>query len=489
MLGGGLEPFAGACKAGAKKFTIEDIVHEDSKSLAREYECAVCRCLWEDPVQLKCANHHIFCGPCVSGLLACPLCRQELPATNRSTPLKDCNQFALRLLNGLKVYCPNHPAPARAPGTNNNGSSTNSSGSEEVAVVMCSPAAKKARLDPGAGPSAEVKQATGCCAAWIGSYGDLLAKHLGVCEFQLVPCAHGCGATLERRKLAGHASECPKLRVTCSICGETMKPEEMEEHRRLKAEQHVQILEKKLQESSNVVGGLQEVKDRLKTLEDQALTQTSIQNTRWTNLTTRLTGIEDDLVSNRVAARKSSVDVIAELKQHMKNHNAGPSQKTFLWTIDVKKTYDQANPPAPDTFVLSEQIMPTDHGMWTLTFFPSGQTPPAPADGAAAAPAPTYCSLFVNGDFTDKTVRADVRLSLFPGSQAREQFNTGPGKRLALMEMLQELHGANPAKPNSKLLGRGSAKFYPIAEIKRHEYVTFLVEIMNIKDVIKSLPK
>ncbi|GET88489.1 hypothetical protein, conserved [Leishmania tarentolae] len=61
-------------------------------------ECAVCCCLWTDPVELS-GCQHIFCRGCVEGLETCPVCCG--PVTSLQTPSK----FILRLLQRTWGSC------------------------------------------------------------------------------------------------------------------------------------------------------------------------------------------------------------------------------------------------------------------------------------------------------------------------------------------------------------------------------------------------
>lgn len=61
-------------------------------------ECAVCCCLWTDPVEIS-ECQHIFCRGCVEGLETCPVCCG--PVTRLSTPGK----FILRLLQRTQGSC------------------------------------------------------------------------------------------------------------------------------------------------------------------------------------------------------------------------------------------------------------------------------------------------------------------------------------------------------------------------------------------------
>ncbi|KAG5479025.1 hypothetical protein LSCM1_02867 [Leishmania martiniquensis] len=61
-------------------------------------ECAVCCCLWTDPVEIS-ECQHIFCRGCIEGLEACPVCCG--PVTRLGAPGK----FILRLLQRTQGSC------------------------------------------------------------------------------------------------------------------------------------------------------------------------------------------------------------------------------------------------------------------------------------------------------------------------------------------------------------------------------------------------
>ncbi|CAD2218334.1 hypothetical protein AGDE_01277 [Angomonas deanei] len=63
-----------------------------------EAECAVCCCLWTDPVEVKDCEH-IFCRNCVNGLTSCPQCRQEI--VSLVTP----NLAIIRMLKRMRGSC------------------------------------------------------------------------------------------------------------------------------------------------------------------------------------------------------------------------------------------------------------------------------------------------------------------------------------------------------------------------------------------------
>ncbi|KPA85604.1 hypothetical protein ABB37_00013 [Leptomonas pyrrhocoris] len=71
---------------------------EPDTAFGKDAECAVCCCLWTDPVEVNNCQH-IFCRRCVEGLATCPVCCG--PVDRLNTPGK----FILRLLERTKGKC------------------------------------------------------------------------------------------------------------------------------------------------------------------------------------------------------------------------------------------------------------------------------------------------------------------------------------------------------------------------------------------------
>lgn len=135
------------------------------------------------------------------------------------------------MLNTIDVRCPYHAKTPRI---------TASLSCESLQSIMVAeePATKRMKTCGDSGDA----------CAWIGSYGDFLSKHLGECPLHLVPCPRECGEVVPRKDLLRHKETCAKSFNKCEICGELVKPGEMQEHRRSAAELHVQLLETKLEE-------------------------------------------------------------------------------------------------------------------------------------------------------------------------------------------------------------------------------------------------
>lgn len=207
------------------KFHIGDIVHPEDRGLAQQFLCAVCLHIVEEPVQTPCG--HIFCGECLDPLQLCPTCRDPLQRRG-IRKLAECNKPMVRMMLGIKVHCPYH---------------------EELDMPSASASASEppAKRQKHEASSAEATSlARGC--DWVGSYGDLMAKHMLVCSYFCIQCPHGCGETLQRCNMMSHEATCPKKFEQCSICMQLIRPGCMAEHRAEAAELHVQLLEQKLVE-------------------------------------------------------------------------------------------------------------------------------------------------------------------------------------------------------------------------------------------------
>jgi len=221
------------------RFKIENIVHPSIRPHAVDnFKCPICLCVLYEPVQTA-ECHHLFCANCLmsSDLAAFPA---EGPGWR---PLQEVNKVVLRQLHALKVYCPHHreaAKEARDDGGGEGGDAPNGAKRRKVA------AKKAARGSAGGRLSEEPEEH----CSWEGDYGALLSKHLGECPLHAVDCPRGCGAKVRRKGLGVHDETCSKNFQECGICGEQIRPEEVEQHRREKAELHAQILERKLAEET-----------------------------------------------------------------------------------------------------------------------------------------------------------------------------------------------------------------------------------------------
>mmetsp|Transcript_79549 Transcript_79549/g.208911 ORF Transcript_79549/g.208911 Transcript_79549/m.208911 type:complete len:386 (-) Transcript_79549:20-1177(-) len=231
------------------RFKIENIVHPSSRKRAEDdFKCSLCLCILDEPAQtIDC--HHVFCEPCLdaSGVEACPCCRSAFPAAGKGwKPLKEVSRALLRQLHSLTVYCPNHREAKREDAAEES--------SQDGAGKSAPPSPKRRKVAGSESTSPkqpEEPETEEFHCDWEGDYGELLAKHIGECRFHLVDCPKGCGEKLMRKDLGAHADSCAKSFVKCEICGDPLRPGEMGQHRKEKAELHVQILEKKMEEKES----------------------------------------------------------------------------------------------------------------------------------------------------------------------------------------------------------------------------------------------
>jgi len=228
-------------------FKIDEIVHPDSRGVAQQFECSVCMCVVNEPLQTVC--DHIFCAECISTCLACPTCRTAF-GEGACKPLRDCNRPLMRMIHNLQVWCPYHAESKFVPPDEDE-----SADDTEIVEDVDEPAAKKKRVDS---------------CDWSGSYSDLLAKHLAMCEHHFVPCPRGCGRQVRRGGLEAHAPVCAKNFETCKLCHEAVRVGDMSQHRQDKAELHVQLLEARLAErgdGGDLQRSLERIHERLANLE------------------------------------------------------------------------------------------------------------------------------------------------------------------------------------------------------------------------------
>lgn len=205
-------------------FKLEDIVHPDSMILAEQFQCGVCLCIVEEPVQTMC--HHVFCKACLDHgpELSCPTCRTEFSEADLPhKPLRDCNVPLMRMMSKMKVFCPYRTAATAS--------------------------ARAAWLD---GMDTEVS------CGWCGSYSDLLATHAKQCDLFEVICPNGCGERLIRKDLSDHQKECTSNFQLCAICNTLVKVGGMRQHKKENSELHADLLEKRVAELEKMVDGIPE---------------------------------------------------------------------------------------------------------------------------------------------------------------------------------------------------------------------------------------
>ncbi|CAD7949612.1 unnamed protein product [Amoebophrya sp. A120] len=428
------------------KLRIDDIVQDKARKDALNYECAVCLSLWNDPVQTGC--HHIFCSSCVAEVQACPTCRQPFGDT-KPAPLKDVNQFVLRALNNLEVRCPHaNPDPASSwkassssslvtTASASSSSSVSSKATTTSSTTICSTSGNNSPEgeDDGnrAGNSAAAlrhqteqpgEESCDIFCEWVGSYGDLLAKHLGQCGWCFVACPHGCGASLQRKQLEEHEKDCSALLKECDICGTKYKPDQEAEHHRAFAELHVQILKKE-------------------------------------------------------GARKD-----AELTRLSEQIGVTETSK-IEWTIDVRKIYSEEHGGlAPDLDLYSPPVSTQGFGPWKFKIrgcisSAAGTSALAAATGAS----PTkWMSLFLclAADSTTKYVEVKgMRVKVIAGSKHQNSSSTGQD-----VVLLETARSKAPYRFLAGGDGQGWKEFANFDMLKQHNFVTVIAEFVPCHEAL-----
>ena len=195
--------------ANARRIVLlDDVVAPEARRQAEELglQCSVCHGLLQSPLETTCG--HLFCSDCLT-VASCPVCRTPLQEGSKRL-VAPASQAFQRLLAGVRCRCPHAPAPP--------------------------PKKRKA--------AAAVVEA----CDWTGSYGDLLAKHLGQCDFEAAPCARGCGADVRRKDVARHlAAEC-SVGARCEICQKHVPTSGKAAHDRSAAGLHVELLRRRVED-------------------------------------------------------------------------------------------------------------------------------------------------------------------------------------------------------------------------------------------------
>eukprot|EP00933_Yihiella_yeosuensis_P019930 TRINITY_DN16072_c0_g1_i1.p1 TRINITY_DN16072_c0_g1~~TRINITY_DN16072_c0_g1_i1.p1 ORF type:complete len:404 (-),score=60.37 TRINITY_DN16072_c0_g1_i1:171-1325(-) len=310
--------------------------------MAQEFQCSVCMCIVNEPSQTVC--DHVFCAECVAPSLACPICRTTLGDGDKK-PLRECNKPMLRMLNALKVWCPYHQ---QSKVSNVESSATSPAQDEQSGEE---PAAKRARM---------IEQGGKC--DWTGSYIDLLAKHIAECPFHLVPCPRGCGKMLVRRDLEHHEPECSKNFEECPICRSVIKVGLMGQHRKEKAELHVQLLEAKLaeKESQPLEEVLASLQDRLASVETAVKASATRED---------VNGVKA-CVDARVSSLSGSIDRIQQCVSSLAN-NTVLTQRKSEWEISDFACIKQRNPKGRS--ILSKAFNLVGAGPFRIVFYPNGE--------------------------------------------------------------------------------------------------------------------
>eukprot|EP00933_Yihiella_yeosuensis_P073439 TRINITY_DN82130_c0_g1_i1.p1 TRINITY_DN82130_c0_g1~~TRINITY_DN82130_c0_g1_i1.p1 ORF type:complete len:406 (+),score=66.69 TRINITY_DN82130_c0_g1_i1:56-1273(+) len=379
------------------KFQIEEIVHPDSQSGAKPFLCSICMCIMCEPVQTVC--DHMFCDECVAPCLACPTCRTPLQQSDKKS-LRECNRPMLRLMHDLKVWCPYHQQ----------------SKAKVIASTPTLPASSQ-REKSGEGPAAKrarIAQRAGHCD-WTGSYTDLLAKHISECPFHIVPCPKGCGVMVARRDLEDHQPECSRNFEECTICRELVKVGAMTQHRKERAELHVQLLEAKLieKESDTLEATLASFRDRLSAVETvvKACARTQYVKTRVDELKDQNNQLKDQ--SNQV---KACVDELkAEVVQQMRQRRLQVSR--VVWDIpdvaDLKLR-------CPKGFARSSREFDLGNlGPFIMKYFPNGMENSRDDKAALCVTCPEHVKVKVRVKIGEK--QSDFR-ECFAGTRCWNNF-------------------------------------------------------------------
>lgn len=341
-----------------KRFRIEDIVHPEMHMVAKQFVCAVCLNIVEDPVQTLCS--HIFCRGCVSQCELCPSCREPFGHA-RARLLAECNKPMMRLMQDIKVHCPYHSAEACS-------ACQDDIRNEAGAPRSVARPLKQRRLETDDSKEAS-KDVTdsfdGDPCSWSGSYGDLLIKHLQDCPHHWIDCPRGCGEVIRRRNVAEHAAVCAKGFEACKHCGERVRPDGMAAHMKASAELHVQILEEKLAAKTNQEEAGAKIEKALATV---ARTQ------HVTNVVKQRTE----------EARDKVTEQIQELKQEMWDC----MRKKIVWRVDnwpaVLRRYRKGSCIQSHEFTLRGFSL-------SMKLYPNG-------DLNAGAPSPNgQCALYIEG--------------------------------------------------------------------------------------------
>jgi len=337
------------------RFRIEDIVHPEMHMVAKQFVCAICLNIVEEPVQTACS--HIFCRACLSPCTLCPSCREPVDS-NQVKGLGECNKPMMRLMQDIKVHC---PYQNEAACTSLEKPSDKAVGDQASELQSIARPLKQARTHKDE-VSEESDVPTPC--DWTGSYGDLLVKHLQECPHHWITCPLGCGASFRRRHAASHSAVCAKSFEKCNICGKQVRPEDMATHRKDAAELHVQILEEKLASKANQAESEVTLSDRLLQVEKSI---TSLAKTSYVGET----------------IKRRTDEVKDEIKQELWDC----MRKKIAWKIDNWPSVHRLK--RRGQYLTSNEFTLRGYPDLILWFYPNGDTSPDQASDEG------WCSLWV----------------------------------------------------------------------------------------------
>ncbi|CAD7923067.1 unnamed protein product [Amoebophrya sp. A120] len=458
-------------------YMFEDLVADpDERRKADEFKCAVCYSLWDNPVQTPDCSH-IFCKTCVEDQLACPTCRMPFGGDKRPTPLQQSNPFVLRQVNAVQVICPNsrrQPDSGDAEGSAGGGAGEPLSKRAKIAKPFAvSGSSSRALCDEsdvtlscvpcgGAGGDSVSSLSNPyrpdtCSAAclWSGSYGDLLAKHLGECAYQEIDCPRGCGERMQRKDRSAHESVCAKLFAECSICGDKMRPKELEQHRRSKAELHVQILERKFQDANPVLLELRKISQKQEAIDECMNDTHNIMDKSLQGFKTHILAGLNSGMSNLVRDFNKAITGIANAK--------------FAWVIDVAKLFRKAK--SSSDFISSPSFSVSEFA-WHVEVYPINTS------GYNAG----HVGVYLVSDERNKCVRAQATIALATG-QAELHFQ-------GLLVSKQQLDGVYNTTTRTGIAGGvgkrfGKGNFITAERLKVHPFVTLEIEMAkNITTIL-----
>jgi len=441
------------------RFKIENIVHPSIRPHAVDnFKCPICLCVLYEPVQTA-ECHHLFCANCLmsSDLAAFPA---EGPGWSAAgpgwKPLQEVNKVVLRQLHALKVYCPHHreaAKEARDDGGGEGGDAPNGAKRRKVA------AKKAARGSAGGRLSEEPEEH----CSWEGDYGALLSKHLGECPLHTVDCPRGCGAKVRRRDLGAHDEICPESFRGCGICGERIRPEEAQQHRREKAELHAQILERKLAEETT------QRKAAERRLEESTADRQLEQLER--TLATFRTAVEKRLEES-TAEQRSDRRVALEAEKQLATFRKDTSKRMGLLEGQIESLL---------------RAKPTNKGTWT--FKVKDVLEQAPLGGSVASTpfellgcGPLSFSLFPRGGGTERAAMRDkVHLFLHGPFSVAGEFSVKHGAQI-----VGSWTWTNPSVDVSKGAMCSKGRLPTQAGFATYEEVTISFEATEVIAVAKT---